>query len=94
MRRSVGVKTATKRPLKGGEQVVAKKKAYDGEKDLRLDFGEVSKKQRQFLEADTFFVCYGGARGGGKSHVARLKAVGMALKYPGIRILMVRCHYP
>lgn len=26
--------------------------------------------------------------------MARLKAVGMALKYPGIRILMVRCHYP
>jgi phage terminase large subunit len=26
--------------------------------------------------------------------VARLKAVGMALKYPGIRILMVRAHYP
>lgn len=73
---------------------MAKKKAYDGEKELRLDFGEVSDKQRAFLNATSFFVCYGGARGGGKSHVARLKAVGMALKYPGIRILMVRCHYP
>lgn len=73
---------------------MAKKKAYDGERELRLDFGDVSPKQKQFLEAQTFFVCYGGARGGGKSHVARLKAVGMALKYPGIRILMVRAHYP
>ena len=26
--------------------------------------------------------------------MVRLKAVGMCLKYPGIRILMVRCHYP
>lgn len=73
---------------------MAKKKAYEEGKELRLDFGKVSAKQRKFLQAETFFVCYGGARGGGKSHVARLKAVGMALRYPGIRILMVRCHYP
>lgn len=73
---------------------MAKQKRYDGTKELQLDFGEVTPKQKMFLEATTFFVCYGGARGGGKSHVARLKAVGMALKYPGIRILMVRCHYP
>jgi phage terminase large subunit len=73
---------------------MARKKQYDGAKELQLSFGEVSEKQKQFLEARTFFVCYGGARGGGKSHVARLKAVGMALNYPGIRILMVRAHYP
>jgi hypothetical protein len=40
---------------------VAKKKSYDGEKDLKLDFGSVSDKQKQFLEANTFYVCYGGA---------------------------------
>ena len=40
---------------------MAKKKAYDGERELRLDFGDVSPKQKQFLEAQTFFVCYGGA---------------------------------
>lgn len=78
----------------GGGQVVAKQKRNDGSKDLQLDFGTVSDKQKQFLDADTFYVCFGGARGGGKSHVTRLKAVGMSLKYPGIRILMVRCHYP
>ena len=54
----------------------------------------MSEKQAQFMNAKTFFVCYGGARGGGKSHVARLKAVGMAIHNPGIRLLMVRCHYP
>ena len=73
---------------------MAKTRAWSGEKELRLDFGEVSEKQKQFLYATSFFVCYGGARGGGKSHVARLKAVGMALKYPGIRVLMIRAHYP
>lgn len=63
-------------------------------KEAVLDFGEVSEKQMEFLMARTKFVCYGGARGGGKTHVARLKAVGMAIAYPGIRILMVRAHYP
>lgn len=75
---------------------MAKKRAYKGDKDLVVDFGEVSDKQKKFLEAESFFVCYGGAKGGGKSHIARLKAVGMCLKeeYAGIRILMIRCHYP
>lgn len=76
------------------ETAMAKKRAATENKEITLDFGTVSDKQKQFLEADSFFVCYGGARGGGKSHVIRLKAVGMALKYKGIRILMVRCHYP
>ena len=63
-------------------------------KELRIDFGTVSAKQAQFLAADTTYICYGGARGGGKTHVARLKAVGLAINYPGIKILMVRAHYP
>lgn len=72
-----------------------KKRAVSKEKqDIKLDFGEVTPKQKLFLEATTKYVCYGGARGGGKTHVARLKAVGMALRYEGIRILMVRAHYP
>jgi hypothetical protein len=40
---------------------VAKKKAYDGDRELKLDFGQVSNKQKAFLDAQTFFVCYGGA---------------------------------
>lgn len=67
-------------------------KANKGQPEL--DFGEVSEKQRQFLEAKSFYVCYGGARGGGKSHIIRIKAVGLALRFPGIRISMIRCHYP
>ena len=63
-------------------------------KDLKLDFGKATKKQEAFLAANTKFVLYGGARGGGKTHVARLKAVGLCLNYPGIKVLMVRAHYP
>ncbi len=68
--------------------------AVKSDRSLKIDFGEVSEKQKQFLDADTFFVCYGGARGGGKTHIARVKAVGMAVFYTGIKILMVRAHYP
>ena len=71
-----------------------RQKAIRGDRNIEIDFGAVNPKQAQFLDARTFYVCYGGARGGGKSHVVRLKAVGMCLNYPGIRILMVRCHYP
>ena len=62
--------------------------------NITLDFGRVTEKQQQFLDAKTKFVGYGGARGGGKTHVARLKAVGLCLEYPGIKVLMVRAHYP
>ena len=71
-----------------------KRATTEEKKALDLDFGKVSKKQAEFLAADSTYICYGGARGGGKTHVARLKAVGLALNYPGIKILMVRAHYP
>lgn len=70
------------------------KSAAKSKKDIQLDFGTVSEPQARFLASKTFYTCYGGARGGGKTHIARVKAVGMALNYPGIRILMIRCHYP
>ena len=75
---------------------MAKKRAVktSTKKTITLDFGEISEPQRMFMNASSFFICYGGAKGGGKSHVMRLKAVGMCLRYPGIRILMIRCHYP
>jgi phage terminase large subunit len=40
------------------------------------------------------YVCYGGARGGGKSHVMRIMAIYGAIQYPGIKILMIRRQYP
>lgn len=59
-----------------------------------MDLGELNPKQKLFCQARTRYIAYGGARGGGKSHVARVKARGGAVAYPGIRILMLRKEYP
>lgn len=61
---------------------------------VSVDLGELNPKQKEFCQARNRYVAYGGARGGGKTHVARIKAIGGALHYPGIRILMVRLEYP
>ena len=47
-------------------------------------------KQEEFCKSKAKYTCYGGARGGGKSYVARIKAVLLALYYPGIQILLLR----
>ena len=49
-----------------------------------------SEPQKNFFLARERFVAYGGARGGGKSWGARQKAVLLSLKYPGIKILLLR----
>ena len=53
-----------------------------------------SPKQVKFLTAKCKYVCFGGARGGGKSWAVRVKALKLALKYPGIKIMIVRRTYP
>ena len=50
-------------------------------------------KQVRFLQATQRHVCYGGARGGGKSWIVRGGAMEKALKYPGIKQLIVRKTY-
>lgn len=47
-------------------------------------------QQWRFMTATQKHVCYGGARGGGKSWVVRVKAMMLAHEYPGIKILIVR----
>ena len=47
-------------------------------------------KQEQFFLADTRYIAYGGARGGGKSWAARTKAMLLALGNDGLQILLVR----
>jgi phage terminase large subunit len=68
----------------------------DGEKEramiLKIDAPSV--KQQQFLLANTKHIGFGGARGGGKSWAVRTKAKLLALKYAGIKILIVRRTYP
>jgi len=53
-----------------------------------------SPRQREFLKAATRHVGFGGARGGGKSWAVRTKAKLLALRYGGIRILIVRRTFP
>ena len=52
-----------------------------------------NKKQKQFFKARAKYVAYGGARGGGKSWAVRVKAILLALFFPGIKILIVRQTY-
>ncbi len=49
-------------------------------------------KQMEFFLSKNRFVAYGGARGGGKSWAARVKAVLLAAEYGGIQILFLRRH--
>lgn len=49
-----------------------------------------NKKQRLFLRAKHHYVCFGGARGGGKSWVVRVKALKLALAFPKIHIMIMR----
>jgi len=60
---------------------------------LNLDLGKASKKQWQFLTDHHRHVAYGGARGGGKSWAVRAKAILLACKHPGIKIIIIRRTY-
>lgn len=59
---------------------------------VRID--EPQPKQIEFLRAVARHICFGGARGGGKSWVVRTKAILLCLAYFGIKILIVRRTYP
>lgn len=61
---------------------------------MRLELYDLSEKQRRFLMDRHKYLAFGGARGGGKSHAVRISAVVLALRYPGIRIMIVRKTYP
>lgn len=57
-----------------------------------LKLGEAQPKQREFMLAREKYIAFGGARGGGKSWVLREKLKRMAIRYPGIKMLLVRKH--
>ena len=52
-----------------------------------------SDKQIAFFKARTKHVAYGGARGGGKSWGVRAKSKMLCMRFPGIKILIVRRTY-
>ncbi|MBE7002669.1 MAG: hypothetical protein E7425_00075 [Ruminococcaceae bacterium] len=55
-----------------------------------ITFAPPQPRQELFFSARERYVCYGGARGGGKSWCVRHKAVLMAARWAGIRILILR----
>ena len=68
--------------------------AKSKQKDCQVDLGRPnSQPQVRFFENRTKYLCYGGARGGGKSWCTQRKSVGGCLRYPGLRVLIVRRRY-
>jgi phage terminase large subunit len=47
-------------------------------------------RQMEFFKARAKYICYGGARGGGKSWAMRTKMVMLCGRYPGIKCLLLR----
>lgn len=60
----------------------------------QLKFNRPYPKQWEFYKSRTRYTAYGGARGGGKSDVARSKAIALCAVHPGIQILFMRRTYP
>lgn len=69
-------------------------KKYIGSGEAELNLGRANPKQAQFYASRSLYTAYGGARGGGKSHAVRVKAICGALSWAGIKILIVRRTYP
>lgn len=59
----------------------------------RLVIQPPNPRQKEFLCCRSKYIAFGGARGGGKSWAVRTKALLLALRYPGIRMLLVRRTY-
>lgn len=58
-----------------------------------LDLSTINPKQKLFFKSRTKFTGYGGARGGGKSWAVQRKAILLACRYAGIKILLLRRTY-
>lgn len=61
---------------------------------MQINLGAPSPKQKLFLTDKHKVVIFGGARGGGKSWSVRTKAISLALRWPGIKMMIVRRTYP
>lgn len=59
-----------------------------------LRFDPPNPKQEEFFLAESRFVAYGGARGGGKSWATRVKSSLLSLKYANCKTLIVRRTLP
>lgn len=61
--------------------------------EVKVKLGVAQPKQKEFFMATAKYVAFGGARGGGKSWSVREKAKRLALKWAGIKILIIRKTY-
>ena len=61
---------------------------------MKMEIGSPNGRQREFLTCRKKYIAFGGARGGGKSWAVRCKAKLLAVRYPGIRMLLVRRSLP
>lgn len=69
-------------------------KIQENENLVVADFGAPnSEPQWKFFTATARYICYGGARGGGKSWAVIRKAALLAYNYPKIQILIIRREY-
>ena len=59
-----------------------------------ISLGRPNPKQARFFESRARYIGYGGARGGGKSWAMRTKLVLLALRYPGLNLLLLRRTLP
>lgn len=60
----------------------------------RLELSYPTPKQAAFISDTHKYLAYGGSRGGGKSHAVKLDAVIKAMKYPGIKLMILCKTYP
>ena len=59
-----------------------------------IDLSRISEPQREFFLSRARHICYGGARGGGKSWAMRQKLKMLALSKPGLNVLLLRRTLP
>ena len=84
-------KTREKEAARASE---AREENARGGNNLTLDLGDPNPKQLLFLNSRKKYTAYGGARGGGKTHILIRNAIKGALEYSGIKILIMRRTYP
>ena len=56
----------------------------------RLSRQKPNKRQEEFFKSTVMHTAYGGARGGGKSWAMRRKFILLAIRYKGLRLLLLR----
>jgi phage terminase large subunit len=60
----------------------------------RFCINTIQPKQKLFFKARTKYIAYGGTRAGGKSWAMRIKFILLALRYPKLKLLLLRRTFP